>query len=936
MKSDPETMTDEYFNLSEKYTLKYGSETVVLLQCGAFFEVYGYKCKETGLLLGSPISEFARICQMNIADKKAQYKGKSLFMAGFRDYCLDKYLQILVDNGYTAVVYVQKEDKKKFTRVFDSVHSPGTHIGSDDAQLSNHLMCIWLEQSKKRQFRYGVSVLNILNGQSSLMEHETKDSVMQSSTFDELEKYMSIYRPCEVLFISSVEESVVREKLLPMIGWSDRTAIHFYSLSDPVVLKGTQQTHQQYMLSRYFGDEVLSICTEFSYHMIATQSYCFLLHFVEEHNKDLLLYLKWPKFENLSDQVQLANHTLRQLNILDDSVSRNKYRSVLSFLNRCYTAMGKRSFQALLTHPTFNTTTLEESYAQTEALLQSAWFQTQDFSPFLSIRDIDKLGKQVITKKITFAGMSTLYTSISHAKQLFISYDTSHRALPNVNLFLDFMDTWFAKESIRVGVCSELDKELEREADILEKIDSIKHILEMGGKEIVCQDKKDTIRFHLTKTKGDLLKRNLKGVVSHGKVEFKSEDIRFVPVTKSHVEISFPLLDNLCDELSRCRTFIAERGQVLFQERVAILGSKWMGVLDAISTCIAELDVLVCKAVLAKTYRYCRPQIQDAETSFVDVQGLRHVLIEHIQQQELYVTNDLLMNGGVLLFGTNAVGKTSLMRSLGIATIMAQCGMYVPCQSFRFCPYRSIFSRIVGNDNLFKGMSTFAVEMSELRVILKDANEFSLILGDELCSGTETESALSIFVTSLQWLTKRKSSFLFATHFHEITEKQEVKELAVRFLHLEVHYDVAQDCLVYDRKLKAGSGPRSYGLEVCKSFYMDPLFLEQAYNLRRLYFPENTGTLMFPKSRYNAKKVRGDCEVCGLQGQEIHHLEHQEKADQDGFLHNQYHKNHLANLLTVCSKCHDEFHSLSPLSVSSSEVSKKKNTNGKYLLYQNL
>ena len=92
---------------------------------------------------------------------------------------------------------------------------------------------------------------------------------------------------------------------------------------------------------------------------------------------------------------------------------------------------------------------------------------------------------------------------------------------------------------------------------------------------------------------------------------------------------------------------------------------------------------------------------------------------------------------------------------------MAQSGFYVPCSQFTYKPYKAIFSRILGNDNLFKGLSTFAVEMSELRTILQLADENSLILGDELCSGTETESALSIFVSGLQHLYHVNSKVIF-------------------------------------------------------------------------------------------------------------------------------------------------------------------------------
>jgi DNA mismatch repair protein MutS len=153
--------------------------------------------------------------------------------------------------------------------------------------------------------------------------------------------------------------------------------------------------------------------------------------------------------------------------------------------------------------------------------------------------------------------------------------------------------------------------------------------------------------------------------------------------------------------------------------------------LDGISDYVAHIDVMFTKASLAKKYHYCRPVIDNTSStstkSFVSFKGLRHCLIEHLQQNEIYVTNDMDLGfnsvDGVLLYGTNAVGKTSFIRAIGIAVIMAQAGLFVPCSSFIYKPYKYIFSRIIGNDNIFKGLSTFAVEMSELRTILRLANE---------------------------------------------------------------------------------------------------------------------------------------------------------------------------------------------------------------------
>jgi DNA mismatch repair protein MutS len=271
------------------------------------------------------------------------------------------------------------------------------------------------------------------------------------------------------------------------------------------------------------------------------------------------------------------------------------------------------------------------------------------------------------------------------------------------------------------------------------------------------------------------------------------------------------------------------------------------------------------------------------------------------------------------------VGKTSLIRALGIAVIMAQAGMYVPCSAFVYKPYRSIFTRILGNDNLFKNLSMFAVEMSELRVILNAADKNSLVLGDELCSGTETESALSIFASGLTELHEKRATFLFATHFHEILKFDEIRSLGrIAVKHMAVHYDRELDALVYDRLLQDGPGNRLYGLEVAKSLHLPDEFIERAYSIRNKYFPDMRGDLSAPTTRYNAEKIRGICEMCKSEiALEVHHLQEQKLADETGRI-GSIHKNHPANLMGLCSKCHDAQHATDVQSNSDAVVIKKK------------
>ena len=355
---------------------------------------------------------------------------------------------------------------------------------------------------------------------------------------------------------------------------------------------------------------------------------------------------------------------------------------------------------------------------------------------------------------------------------------------------------------------------------------------------------------------------------------------------------------------------------IIFYKNFIVNLTSFIDSLDVVIAYVSNIDVLQNKAYVAHKYNYCRPTIDcdNSSKSYVNAVKLRHPLIEHLQQNEIYVTNDIEIGindfDGLLLYGTNAVGKTSFIRAVGIAIIMAQAGLYVPCSSFTYRPYEYIFTRILGNDNLFKGLSTFAVEMCELRTILKNSNENSLILGDELCSGTESSSALSIFTAGLQSLHQKQSTFLFATHFHEVVKYGEIKALnRIRMMHMEVIYDEANDCLVYNRKLKEGPGNSMYGLEVCKSLGLPDEFLNEALSIRLKYSDEDSGILSHKQSHYNAKKIKGICEICKeLIGDDIHHLQYQNRANDTNNYIEDFHKNHKANLVNICNNCHDNIH----------------------------
>ena len=962
------TLTSEYFDLTAKYIKSYGEKTILLMQVGAFYEVYG-KCDDlTKAIEGSQIIDFSQICELNVVAKNSFIDKYRIHMAGFKDIMIEKYLRKLQEAGYTAVVYNQ-DATIKTERSCAGIFSPGTYFSNETTNLTNNISCIWIELLESNRFCkgknivVGISNIDIYTGKTSI--YQFKETYINSpTTYDELERFISVFNPSEVIVISNLPEKEVNE----VIQFVDITAklIHKIQSSSTVEVKNCEkQTYQKEILHKFYDVIDMDIFMENFYdNTIATQSFCFLLDFVYQHNPNLVKNISDPVFENVSTRLHLANHSLKQLNVIDDNNYKGKYSSVLAMLNDCCTAMGKREFANLLTNPTTDIDYLQREYDITEYLTNQYDMYCPTFKTELStIKDLSKFQRQVVINKITPKTFVQLYTNVHTIKDIFNKvrmdeqmYEYFLQTNQSSTMVLDCCDHLIdvIANNITVEVCKDIDQlsgfdinfiqpnvdvSLDTKCQLLHtsesKLESIRVYLNTlitdksaKSSELVKihETEKNNYALLCTSRRCKLLEGGLPYVQKTSTLQYDMDKTFQYTVCKNHFDyktqsaancsITDPVIEEMCKTITTAKVALKDMITNTFNKFVHSFQQN-KNKLDIIVSFITTLDVIVNKASIARKYNYCKPVIEPAPKSFINVKDLRHCLIEHIQTNELYVSNDITLGDnavdGMLLYGTNAVGKTSFIRAIGIATIMAQAGLFVPCSSFHYKPYNYIFTRILGNDNIFKGLSTFAVEMSELRTILKLADQNSLILGDELCSGTEIMSAISIFVSGMQQFYTQKSSFIFATHLHEIVDYPEITEMTTLTLaHMSVVYNKQQDMLVYDRKLKKGPGDNMYGLEVCKSLSLPEDFLARAYDIRTKYNSGYSNALSLKGSHFNSNKLMGMCEECGInKGTEVHHLQHQIEANNQGNISKTslfFHKNALPNLLTLCETCHNITH----------------------------
>jgi DNA mismatch repair protein MutS len=1022
------SLIKEYLELTKQYSNEYGELTIILMQNGAFFEVYGLKNKNNHIY-GCKLDDFSRICDLNIVDKKVPggdmtINEDQVVNAGFKTHLIEKYIKKLQENGYTIIVYEEEgEDPVKKTKIRNKtgIYSPGTSF-IETEQITNNICCLWIENNKstlkyslKNQIYIGIGLIDIYTGNTYINEYND-EYIKNPCTFDDLERFISIYNPSETIIVSNLPTNDIND-IINFINLKSKS-LHIVSTFNKNILQNVniirannceKQIYQTELLSKFYKiNDINSFMSIFYDNVYATQAFCFLLDFVYQHNPYLIQNISEPILENTSNKLILANHSLKQLNIIDDDNYKGKYSSVSKMLNECITPMGKRKFNHIFLNPVTNKDYLQREYNIIETLLANDNEYNTIKTLLVQIKDISKIMRQIILRKVSPKLLYHLYSSILISKTIYnfvirnenLTEYLKHKLPDFVSLInkadeiIHYFNKVFIiddaegikdidninkieKSFIKNGVDNVLDTNIQTLMDSQDQLEacrfyfsslistyetSIKpkktikkkiedsiddaegikeyvniHETEKNNFSLLATDRRCKILDEVIKnTKRVTLKyrSSFSGMETHFTLEL---DLEYNKQSLSKKFISNSQINTLCKNVGLIKINLIDTVLKVYQTIVKKI-QDYHSHIDSITNFITYVDIVYTKAFIASKYNYCKPEIvyEDSDKSFVKVTDLRHCLIEKIQQTELYVANDITLGknsykDGILLYGTNAVGKTSFIRALGISVIMAQAGLFVPASTYQFSPYKYIFTRILGNDNIFKGLSTFAVEMSELRTILRLANKNSMVLGDELCSGTESISAVSIFVSGVQKLSSVSCSFIFATHLHEIINYDEITSLHnVGLNHMSVVYNRENDCLVYDRKLKDGPGNNMYGLEVCKSLNLPQDFLDNAQNIRMKYHPELSSILEHKSSHYNAKHIVGGiCENCKIHvAVDVHHLIFQNEADKNGTINKKglsFSKNIKANLMNLCEKCHNSIHK------SNKKYKKTKTTNGQIL-----
>ena len=275
-----------------------------------------------------------------------------------------------------------------------------------------------------------------------------------------------------------------------------------------------------------------------------------------------------------------------------------------------------------------------------------------------------------------------------------------------------------------------------------------------------------------------------------------------------------------------------ERAAELYEQVRATVAAE-LPRIQQTAAAVAGLDMLCSFATVALNNNYCCPTVDLSDE--IEISEGRHPVVEQLLDGAPFVPNDTKLNNReqqiAVLTGPNMAGKSTYMRQVALIVLMAQIGSFVPAASARIGIVDGIFTRVGASDDLTTGQSTFMVEMNEVATILREATEKSLLILDEIGRGTSTYDGMSIARAVIEYIADRKklgAKTLFATHYHELTELEELIPCVKNY---NVAVKKRGEEIIFLRRIIPGGVDESYGIEVSKLAGIPRWVIDRAYEV---------------------------------------------------------------------------------------------------------
>ena len=777
-------------------------DSIMLFRMGDFYETFDKDAILASEILGITLT------------KRANGGASSVPLAGFPYHSLDQHLYKLLNAGHRVAICEQVEDPKQakgiVKREVVEVLSPGTALNENFLeQNDNNFLCAVVFDKN----RCGISILDYSTGEFYSCSRNIEDLLSLLNQFDVSEVILN--QDQEEEFSIATKGSGFFTTTIPDWCFSIDTAyeklINFFGVTS---LKG-------------FGienDELAIISAGCAY------------YYVDNNFQGKVKHIQSLSLLQQAGVMNIDSFTIRNLEIFKSLSGQGIHGTLISTIDKTNTGAGSRLLKSWLRHPLSDTEKINIRLDRIGEFINNLEIQSNIQDILKETSDLERIvakvsnGKanprDIINLGITLSKISDIKTII-HKKMPAI-YDLANNFKDTAKLVDQIISKIKSDPPVNIkkggyiqsGISSELDElrllstdasawmaNMQREEQEKNNIPSLK-----VGYNRVFGYYIEVTKVHVDKVPENYIrKQTLTNSERYFTEELKEYEVKILSAEEKIVSIEEKIFNELQNEILINSKLIQNNAKIL-----------------------SRLDIAVSLASLAINGKYCRPIINSS--SEITIKDGRHPVVEDLLPLgENFISNDLSLDNTetqiAIITGPNMAGKSTYLRQIGLITIMAHIGSYIPAESATLGIVDKLFTRVGASDNLAGGESTFMVEMNEAANILNNATSKSLILLDEIGRGTSTYDGLSLAWAITEYIhnnTKTQAKTLFATHYHELVDLADQLDRAIN---LNVAVKEFGSKIVFLKKIISGGADKSYGVHVAEMAGLPKAVVQRAKEL---------------------------------------------------------------------------------------------------------
>ena len=780
----------------------------------------------------------ARELQITLTSRQ-KVDGIALPMCGVPYHAAEGYISKLVRKGYKVAICDQVENPKLtktlVRREVTRVVTPGTAADSQLGSEENNFLCAVARHPSSAGPSLGFAALDLSTGEFRATEFTGPDADLRVA--DELQTL----RPRELLYASSLPlfqsaspqrnlatvaptppnvpsqaasaPRMASSELAPFGRWSETPLDDWIFANDYAIQ----------LLENHFG--VLSLeGFGLANHNAAACAAGAILHYVRQTQRGSLDHVDRISYYERQNCLILDAVTVRNLELIEPLFSGSADDVTLfRALDHTLTPMGKRLLRAWMLRPAIDVAEINQRLDAVAAALAGIIHREELRRSLDGILDIERLLSRITLETANPRDVLALAASLAKLPAV-------RRALRNFpaarftaleNLLDELADV---RDRIDRSILPEPPITLNDggviQSGLDPELDELRDISRNSKHYIAQIEQRERLRTGINSLKVKF--NNVFGFyieISNSNLQHAPADYQRKQTLVNAERFTTPELKEYETKVLDAEEKIVEIERRLFAELRQAIAAESRRIRQS-ALALAEIDVLLSFAHLAALRNYCRPQF-DESTQLLEILEGRHPVIEQPEltgSNDRFVPNDLYLDAAkqsiLLITGPNMGGKSTYLRQTALIVLMAQMGSFVPATRVRLSTVDRIFTRIGASDNLARGRSTFMVEMTETAAILNTATSRSLILLDEIGRGTATYDGLAIAWAVVEFIHQHsRAKTLFATHYHELTELEELLD-SVKNFHVSVKETGGS--IIFLRKVSPGSADKSYGIEVAK------------------------------------------------------------------------------------------------------------------------